>query len=79
MHVCMYACVCVYIGHLPAAEAMVAGGQGQDDGRVGGAAGGDGGVPEGGCVGVAGGHQGRLGYCVKTQVYDRVLSRNQLF
>ena len=34
-------------GHLPAAEAMAAGGQGQGDGGVGGAAGGDGGVSEG--------------------------------
>ena len=34
-------------GHLPAAEAMAAGGQGQSDGGVGGAAGGDGGVSEG--------------------------------
>ena len=46
-------------GHLPAAEAMAAGGQGQGDGGVGGAAGGDGGVPEGGGVGGAGGqHDG---------------------
>ena len=42
-------------GHLPAAEAVAAGGQGQGDGGVGGAAGGDGGVPEGGRVGSAGG------------------------
>ena len=34
-------------GHLPAAEAMAAGVQGQSDGGVGGAAGGDSGVPEG--------------------------------
>merc|ERR1719253_737121 len=44
-------------GHLPAAEAMPAGGQGAGDGGVGGAAGGDGGVPEGGGVGGAEGQQ----------------------
>ena len=37
-------------GHLPAAEAMAAGRQGQGDGGVGGAASGDGGVPAGGLV-----------------------------
>ena len=42
-------------GHLPAAEAMAAGGQGEGDGGVGGAAGGDGGVSAGGGVGGAGG------------------------
>ena len=61
-------------GHLPAAEAMAAGGQGQGDGGVGGAAGGDGGVPEGGGVGGAGGQQGRLEHGIKTQVYDRAMS-----
>ena len=42
-------------GHLPAAEAVAAGGQGQGDGRGGGGAvGQDGGIPEGGRVGSAG-------------------------
>ena len=42
-------------GHLPAAEAMAAGGERQGDGGVGGAASGDGGVPAGGRVGITGG------------------------
>ena len=42
-------------GHLPAAEAMAAGGQGQGDDAVGGAASEDGGVPMGGRVGITGG------------------------
>ena len=44
-------------GHLPAAEAMAAGRQGQGEGRVGGAASGDGGVPAGGRVGGARGQR----------------------
>ena len=62
-------------GHLPAAEAMAAGGQGEGDGGVGGAAGGDGGVPEGGGVGGAGGQQGRLEHGMKVRVLVRVPRR----
>ena len=58
-------------GHLPAAEAMAAGGQGQGDGGVGGAAGGDGGVPEGGRVGGAGGHKGQRMNGMKAHVHAR--------
>ena len=50
---------------------MAAGGQGQGDGGVGGAAGGDGGVPEGGRVGGAGGHKGQLTHGVKAHVHAR--------
>ena len=66
-------------GHLPAAEAMAAGGQGQGDGGVGEAAGGDGGVPEGGRVCGAWGQKGELTHGTKTQVHDRVLCPIQLF
>ena len=62
-------------GHLPAAEAMAAGGQGQGDGGVGGAAGGDGGVPAGGRVGGAGGHKGQLTHGMKAHVHARELRR----
>ena len=50
---------------------MAAGGQGQGDGGVSGAAGGDGGVPEGGRVGGAGGHKGQLTQGMKAHVYAR--------
>ena len=54
---------------------MAADGQGQGDGGVGGAAGGDGGVPEGGCVGGAGGRKRQLTHGMKAHVYARVLGR----
>ena len=54
---------------------MAAGGQGEEDGGVGGAAGGDGGVPEGGSVAGARGQRGKLTHGMKTKVCDRVLSR----
>ena len=50
---------------------MAAGGQGQGDGGVGGAAGGDGGVPEGGRIGSAAGHKGQLTHGVKAHVHAR--------
>ena len=64
-------------GHLPAAEAMAAGGQGEGDGGVGRCAGGDDGVPEGVRVGGAGVSRegGRLEHGLRAHVYECVLSR----